>query len=50
MNGIDNSVIDRATQLNTLGAQGGDLVLACSKIDEAEAELLREAVCQLHSP
>ena len=46
MNGLDKSVIIRANQLNKLAAQGGDLVLACSGINEGELELLSQAVCQ----
>ena len=44
MNGIDKPVIDRARDLSRLSAQGSDLVLACSKMDDAEAELLSQAV------
>ena len=44
MNGIDKSIIDRAEELILLGARGGDLVEACTRLTSTESKEAEDAV------
>lgn len=44
MNGISQSIVDRANELASLAARGENLVAACAIVSTEEMQALKEAV------
>jgi DNA mismatch repair protein MSH5 len=48
MNGISQTIVDRANELATLSARGENLIAACTTLSAEETETLAEAVGLSH--